>query len=371
MKSNVFALALSAFLLTIPLAAQDLSLTSNDIWISQGADGGFHLFIRKKNNINSILLVETAKDPSYQEDNYAYRTAEWNAINGNELRILDGRIIPPQDHVYSLIDSTPEYLEALGIEVFHIYIPYIIEYGYAWTRNGEVYVGDGTYFNIRAFNLPYADYRGAFQDNSFVLEITQEPLLGPAEDNYMPDTVDAYKTISETTGGILLSSRGPSDLIETIKEILLTKRGSNLDLVFCIDTTASMENDIEPVKKQLTATLEELSGNYKSFRIGFVFFKDYLDEYITRVFAFNSDMKIIQRTLNSIKTRGGRDIPEAVYESLFDAAVKFPWSADERNIILIGDAPPHPRPRGKITKEKALNAALEQNIKINAIILPQ
>ena len=40
-------------------------------------------------------------------------------------------------------------------------------------------------------------------------------------------------------------------------------------------------------------------------------------------------------------------------------------------MILIGDAPPHPRPRGKITKEMADQAAVERGLKLHAIILPQ
>jgi len=40
-------------------------------------------------------------------------------------------------------------------------------------------------------------------------------------------------------------------------------------------------------------------------------------------------------------------------------------------MILIGDAPPHPKPRGKITKEMQEDAAKEKNIKVSAILLPQ
>ena len=44
----------------------------------------------------------------------------------------------------------------------------------------------------------------------------------------------------------------------------------------------------------------------------------------------------------------------------------------ERKIILIGDAEPHPSPRGtkKYTKELVEKIALEKNIRIDAIITP-
>jgi hypothetical protein len=68
---------------------------------------------------------------------------------------------------------------------------------------------------------------------------------------------------------------------------------------------------------------------------------------------------------------GGGDIPEAVYEALNDGATKFQWEAESRMMILIGDAPPHPKPRGKITKEIAEKSAAERNIKVHAMLLPQ
>ncbi|MDR0685128.1 MAG: VWA domain-containing protein, partial [Spirochaetaceae bacterium] len=336
------------FFITLNLCAQDLTILDNDLLVSQGADGGFHLYIRKKPGISSVLLTETTKDPSLQEDNYAYRASAWNPINGDEYRVIDGALIPKTDNIWSLIDSTPEYIPELG-EVFHIYIPYLLNFGYDWSRHGEVYVGDGTYLNVRTFELPYGDYRGGFKDNPFLLRIIQEELVGMPEDSFMKDAVDAYQEIAGVTGGTLYRSTGPENIVKTIQDILESKRGISLDLVFCIDSTASMKNDIEALKKDLVSILNDQKDRFRSFRAGMILYKDYFDEYVTSVVPFTSDMKIFQRNLNRIRTSGGRDIPEAVHEALYEAAVKFPWQAGERLVILIGDAPPHPRPRGKIT----------------------
>jgi hypothetical protein len=359
-----------AFFVTLNSGAQNLSVLDNDLWVSQGADGGFHLYIRKKPDIASVLLTETTKDPSLQEDNYAYRAPEWNPVNGDEVRIIDGVVIPKTDSIWSLIDSTPEYVPELG-NVFHIYIPYLLNFGYDWSRHGEVYVGDGTYLNVRAFELPYGDYRGSFRDNPFLLRITQKELLGLPEDNFMKDAIDAYREIAGAGGGELYRSAKPEDLVKKIAEILDKRRGISLDLVFCIDTTASMKNDIEAVKKDLVSILNAQKERFRGFRVGITLYKDYYDEYVTRVLPFTSDMKTFQKNLNGISVSGGRDIPEAAHEALYEAVTKFPWRAGERLIILIGDAPPHPRPRGKITKEMVYSAASDNDIRIDLVILPQ
>ncbi|MDR3247527.1 MAG: hypothetical protein LBT39_01965, partial [Treponema sp.] len=240
MVSKVFlCISALALIMTGKMWAQtpapDLSIVTRDLRIEQRVDGGFHLFIRKKPGIASVLLTESTKDPRMREDNYAYRTGEYNGVNGDETRLLNGAPLPRDRQLWSIIDSTPERHPELG-EAFHLYIPYLIYYGYEDTRHGEVYVVDGTYFNLRAFALPYGDYRGPFKDNPYVLRVAQKPLEGPPEDNYMKDTVDAFDEITKSGGGDLVYSTGPRDLVERIKGLLEKEKGRAVDIVLCLDT---------------------------------------------------------------------------------------------------------------------------------------
>ncbi|MDR2633730.1 MAG: VWA domain-containing protein [Treponema sp.] len=354
-----------------PQGNPDLSINQEDLWIEQGADGGFHLFIRKKPAIASVLLTETTRDPALREPNYAYRTPDWNPVNGDEIRLINEIPITRSSRVWSLIDSTPEIHPSLG-EVFHIYIPYILYYGYENTRHGEIYVQDGTYFNIRSFTLPYADYRGKFQDNPFVLELSQKPLEGPADRNYMRDTINRFAEISTITHGDLLWSREPADLADKITDILNTERRKSLDVVFCLDTTRSMQDDIVAIKRQVPALLKGMAREFSSLRVGMVLYQDYTHaSYLTRIIPFTENLDAFQRSLNGVQIGNGGDIPEAVYEALYEGLNQFPWEAEAKIIILIGDAPPHPRPKGKVTKDMVFQRAVEKQIKIHGIILPQ
>lgn len=366
-KRFVFLFSLLGF----SLFAGDLSITSEDLTLELRADGGFHLFIRKKPDISSVLLAETTRDPSLRNDNYTYRAGEWNAVNGDEIRILNGVPIPRESRVYSLVSSTVVSHPVLG-EAFHIYIPHILYYGYEGIgRHGEVYLTDGTYLNIRAFALPYADYHGAFADNPFILEARQEPPPGPPRGIYITEALASFTEIAKSSGGEVIYSRGPDDVADLIKEILKNEKGKTLDVVLCLDTTNSMKKYINPVREKLIPALDELVSGFPSFRIGMVLYKDYYDEYLTKIIPFTSNFNLFQRDLNAIQVRGGGDIPEAVYEAIYDGAVKFSWEAESRIIILIGDGPPHPRPRGKIVKNMSDNALSERGITAHTIILPQ
>jgi hypothetical protein len=348
----------------------DLSINTGDIRIEQRVDGGCHLFIRKKPGIGSVLLTESTKDPSFNEDNYAYRITAWNAINGDEPRLLNGAPIPRETGILSIIDSSPEPDPQFG-QAFHLYIPYILYYGYQNTRHGEVYVVDGTYLNIRAFALPYGDYRSSFHDNPYMVQVTtQQPLEGPPDGNYMKDTVDSYMDIISKQGDLAYST-GADDVVDKIENMLAGEEGKGVDLVLCLDTTGSMRDDIDSIRRLLIPRLEGLITGFKGFRIGMVLYKDYHETYLTKVIPFTNNFKQFQTTLNDIRVGGGRDIPEAVHEALYDGATKFPWEAETKMMILIGDAPPHPRQRGTVSKEMVDRAAEERDIRVNAIILPQ
>ncbi|MCL2762244.1 MAG: VWA domain-containing protein [Treponema sp.] len=368
-KKILSALFFLLFLAAFSLGAQDLQLYREDVRIEMRADGGFHLFIRKKPAIGSVLLTESTSDPSGQAANYAYRAGEWNPINGDEIRILNGVPIPRESRIYSLISSTVVNHPDMGA-VFHIYIPYALHYGYEGIRSGQVHVTDGTYLNIRAFALPYADYRGAFRDNPFVLEAKQDPPPVLSDENYIPEAVDAFTEIAESGGGDLILADDPDDMVDRIRDILGKEKGKNLDLVICIDTTGSMRTSINTVRQKLIPALRQLLEDFSAFRIGMVLFRDYNEEYLTRIIPFTNDFVRFQRNLNAARAAGGGDIPEAVYEALYDGAVKFPWVAESRVMILIGDAPPHPKPRGKITKDMVTAAAAERSIKVHTILLP-
>jgi len=358
-----------AYTLALPLFlyAQDLSIAPEDMLIELRPDGGYHLFIRCKPDIASVLITESTRDPSYSEANYAYRTAEKNAINGDEIRLMNGEPIPPESRIYSLVSSTPKRHPRLGW-AYHIYIPHVLLYGYEGGRSGEVQVGDGTYLNIRAFYYSYADYRGPFDDNPFILRVSQETNRPVPKGNFMQETVNTFTQIAGTNTN---SANDPDDMVGKITRILEREKGKDVDIAVCLDVTGSMKPYFDAMRMKLIPMLKEMSADFASFRIGMVFYKDYYDEFLNKVFPFTKDFDALQRNMSSVRVSGGGDIPEAVYEALHAGATKLSWEAEKRIMFLIGDAPPHPRPRGSITKQMVDREAANRGIELHAMILPQ
>ena len=68
---------------------------------------------------------------------------------------------------------------------------------------------------------------------------------------------------------------------------------------------------------------------------------------------------------------GGGDIPEAVVEAL-DAGLKLfdKKVANDRLLVVFGDAPQHDSPRGKILESDVLARIKAANVSVQTILLP-
>ena len=372
---------------------------------------GYHLYIRKLPGVESVMLVETTKDPAGESDNYAYRALEYNKVNGDEIRYLDGKVLESEYAKFSLVDSSAEDDADFG-KAFHIYIPQTMQFGYPWSRNGLVKIGRGTFLNIRSFAKKYADYTGGFFDNPYMFDLGEKVLPPPPKpeektevkevpaplpeakdlaseaksvekkspvltDDYNPLASEKFKEISSE----ITYSKGPETIVDDIMDSLWKiNPKQKVDVVFVLDTTGSMKDDVEKLRKEFIPRLIEGFKLFNSIRIGLLLYRDYVDNYKykglpVKFFDFTDDINVFTRNLNSFVIRGneGGDIPEAVYEGLYAGLDFYEWREDAvKKIILIGDAEPHPIPRGtkKYTKTLVEETAREKNIKIHAIITP-
>lgn len=153
--------------------ASELKIEVDDLHFAHHRDGGYDLWIAAGTGRGSVLITEPPGRVPAGEPLFSYRSPVYNQTNGEERRILDGRFIPEEEMVFSLVDSTPGTHPHLGA-AFHIYVPPRIIYGYDDGRNGEVDVRDGVLLNIRVFEKRYADYSGPFEDNLFRINYRPE-----------------------------------------------------------------------------------------------------------------------------------------------------------------------------------------------------
>lgn len=342
-----------------------LKILPEETRLLRNADGSFELYVLKTEGRESILLVDSSADPNGITDNYALRAYDWDASYGDEKRLLNGKLLEAEEPLYFLMSSNAQSVEGFpeGTRWFHIHMPAAVLYGYPWGREGQFEIKPGTWLNVRAFSAPHADYQQPYGDNPFVIsrKIKEEPRA---------EREEPFFVLAAQTQGRFYNVKNSAEMLESIGALLLENQAQPLDIAFVIDTTISMKDDIEAIKKELAALLAENYGETGAARIGFTLYRDYGEQYLTQPHSFSSDIKTAQNILQGITVAGGRDIPEAVYEGLETALDQLSWQSAARIIVQIGDAPPHAKPRGEASQATALAKAAAKNVKIYCILLP-
>jgi hypothetical protein len=359
--------------------ADPLKIEEGDVYVEAHADG-FHLFIRKKPGLESVMLTESFELPNRSIDSYSLKGFSRNDINGSERRLLNGNFLD-NSRQFFLISSTPQPNKRFG-EAYHILIPTRIEYGYKDSTNRYgvhnllQYKEEGKpyWFSIRSFSKAHQDYTGRYLDNAYELFLFEQEQMPQDEfqtneEGFFIGLEDVFSRFSTTTlskGGKVL----PDDLSDLLDDVVKDMPKGNLDIAIVLDTTASMKTHLPMIKQFFLRVIEDSARDFTSVRVGFVFFKDYMEEYLTKSLEFQTNFAVVNSQIQSVTTGGGGDIPEAVYEGLYAALTQLSWQSENRLIILLGDAPPHEIPRGDVTEEMVLSTAREKGVNIYSIMLP-
>jgi Mg-chelatase subunit ChlD len=150
-----------------------------------------------------------------------------------------------------------------------------------------------------------------------------------------------------------------------------------LDIIFCIDVTGSMGDDIESVKAAAANIVDTIAAKNADYRVAIIAYRDWDDSEGYAMFedyAFSTDKAAIISNINSLSVGGGDDVPEAVFEALMraiDSTSVGGWRNDvNKQIILMGDAPPHNPSREGLTPAIVAKAAEEADpVIIQAVVV--
>ncbi len=118
----------------------------------------------------------------------------------------------------------------------------------------------------------------------------------------------------------------------------------SLDLMFVIDTTGSMGDEMRYLAKEFDSIVSKVEDKYPSvdIRFGLTLYRDIGDDYVVKNFKFTSNKNKMKNQLQKQIADGGGDYPEAMDKGL-EKALDASWSAEDgvRMMFLVADAPPH------------------------------
>ncbi len=120
--------------------------------------------------------------------------------------------------------------------------------------------------------------------------------------------------------------------------------GVPLDILFLLDSTGSMADEIDQIKATLLSISSRISDlpSQPDLRFGMVAYRDRGDAFVTRVYDFEPDPQRFVETIRGVVAHGGGDYPESLNEALHVAVHEPEWRPGDaiRLMFLIADAPP-------------------------------
>ncbi len=163
--------------------------------------------------------------------------------------------------------------------------------------------------------------------------------------------------------------RGQKSAVEVTLDAAPPQR-AQLDLVFLIDATGSMADEIDKLKATVRTIANEVAQlpAKPDLCFGLVAYRDKGDAFLIRSHDFTNDLGAFQGALNQLQAGGGGDYPEAMSEALHDTVHSLSWRGNgtTRMVFLIADAPPH-LDYGGPQYDEGMVAALGKGIKIFSV----
>ena len=152
----------------------------------------------------------------------------------------------------------------------------------------------------------------------------------------------------------------------TLELSLAAPAQTGLQVLFIVDTTGSMTDEIAYLQKDFSAIAERVGSDGVRWAVSF--YRDEGDDYVTRHSEFTSDVAEVQRKINAEYADGGGDTPEAVAQVLTECLTdRSDWDENCAKLaFLIFDAPPHEGTDAAL--RAAVKAAAEKGIKLIPVV---
>jgi Mg-chelatase subunit ChlD len=165
-------------------------------------------------------------------------------------------------------------------------------------------------------------------------------------------------------------ARGQKNSVEVMLEARPAQARARLDLVFLIDATGSMADEIGKLKATLRSIADDVARlpSRPDICFGLVAYRDKGDAFVLRSHDFTNDLGAFQGVLNNLQAAAGGDYPEAMNEALHETVHNLSWRGEgaTRLVVLLADAPPHLDYGGPYYDDDML-AALGKGIKVFSV----
>ncbi len=167
-----------------------------------------------------------------------------------------------------------------------------------------------------------------------------------------------------------LAPDGPRNLEIHLKGLRQIPSPLVVDLLFVLDVTGSMQQQIDQLKNAISILQLNLTTLPTALRLrfGLVQYRDLGDDFKARTTAFTEDAEAFSRLLSQVRADGGGDQPEDLQTALDSALHAMDWNKDGLRLgFVVTDAPAHLDYGQKFTYVEAAHLARQKGIKFHTV----
>lgn len=179
------------------------------------------------------------------------------------------------------------------------------------------------------------------------------------------------RTLRRLAPGLLalaLAAVGPARAQDVVTPSVAARSRPRIDLVFVLDATSSMGDEIEPVKRHIWSIASRVASGSPApeLRVGLVIYRDRGDREPSRVVPLTRDLDAMHAELMRVQAVGGGDMPEDVDTGLALALREMNWDRGAAKMMfVVGDASAHDYPEHD--RQALVREAAERQIEISTI----
>ena len=222
--------------------------------------------------------------------------------------------------------------------------------------------------------IPLNNYTVTAMDNGTILWKAQSNFEGKAElwPFFYNNEEKVITIVVNAPDGKELYKR---EIQPNLRELTITmdstaRKIRDLDVLFMVDATGSMGDEINYLKSELDDIIGRLNNNQQlNTRTALLFYRDHGDEYLIRDFGFDHNLSSVKQNLSRQYAGGGGDFEEAVDEAMDNAINVQQWTkstVSTKIMFMILDAPPH----YNAEKVKSLQRSVKMAAAKGIILIP-
>ncbi len=193
----------------------------------------------------------------------------------------------------------------------------------------------------------------------------QEPKAEIVE--YDTSALNQFTQFAHLTGGQLNLVVHSTEISKVVNKVIDEQAVEGTDILFLIDKTASMEDDIDDIRKGFRQIVRNLKEK-KNVRLSVGFYGDlnYMGDDWFSYKSFEGDLDQAIDFVDHVQLITNTDDPESVYDGFFEVMKHHFWQSEKKRIIvLIGDAPSQEKPLSHYSMKDVIDACNKDQIRMN------